>query len=314
MLGPYFAEGQAANPSITLPEDDVEAMTWLCKALHFKLSANERLISFGLGRKLATLCDKYDTSVAISSWSAMWMQNWKGSVDGNISYAPLLYMSYAFGNHEAFWCTSRDIMQYYTTNEIKQIANELQSEILPYRLFDSINAERTKTLLRLQTTIEDMLPPFINDKCPEMSSCRLLTVAGYYLSELIRLGLWPLSRIVEQTSINTIASQIEHFENFDETSHEDEEDGWGGRTSSGGKKNRRGKKFEVWQESCSVPEIDCKKLLQDAASVASKALQGLCLNCIKEGKVTTEEGNCQARSQWDCQMQQTKESTQIATP
>ena len=134
MLGPYFAEGQAKNPSITLPEDDVEAMSWLCKALHFKLSANERLISFGLGRKLATLCDKYDTSVAISSWSATWMQNWKGSVDGDISYATLLYMSYAFGNHEAFWCTSRDIMQYYTTNGMKQIAHELQSEILPYRL------------------------------------------------------------------------------------------------------------------------------------------------------------------------------------
>ena len=134
MLGPYFAEGQAKNPSITLPEDDVEAMTWLCKALHFKLTANERLISFGLGRKLATLCDKYDTSVAISSWSAMWMQNWKGSVDGNISYATLLHMSYAFGNHEAFWCTSRDVMQYCTTDGTKQIASELQSEILPYRL------------------------------------------------------------------------------------------------------------------------------------------------------------------------------------
>ena len=186
---------------------------------------------------------------------------------------------------------------------------------------DSINAERTKTLLRLQTTMEDMLPPFINNKCPEMSShrsdrqaCRLLTVAGHYLSELIRLGLWPLSRIVEQTNINTIASQIQQFENFDETFHEDEEDGWGGRTSSGSKKNRRGKEYELWQRSCSVPEIDCKKLLQDAASVASKAQQGLCLNCIKEGKVTTEEGNCQARSQWDCQMQQIKESTQIPTP
>lgn len=134
MLGPYFAEGQAKNPSITLPEDDVEAVTWLCKALHFKLSANERLISFRLGRTLATLCDKYDTSVAISNWSAMWMQNWKGSVDGNISYAALLHMSYAFGHHKAFWCTSRDVMQYYTANGMKQIENELQSETLPYRL------------------------------------------------------------------------------------------------------------------------------------------------------------------------------------
>ena len=186
---------------------------------------------------------------------------------------------------------------------------------------DSINAERTKTLLRLQTTMEDMLATLIK-KCPKMSShrsdrqaCGLLTVAGHYLSELIRLGLWPLSRIVEQTNIDTFASQIQHFENFDETSHEDEEDDdWRGQTSFGGKKNKGRKKYDVWQESCSVPEIDCKKLLQDAARVVSKAQQGLCLSCIKEGKVTTEEGNCQARSQWDCQMQQTKESTQIATP
>ena len=169
--------------------------------------------------------------------------------------------------------------------------------------------------------MEDMLAPLIK-KCPEMSShrsdrqaCGLLTVAGHYLSELIRLGLWPLSRIVEQTNINTIASQIQHFENFDETSREDEEDDWGGRILSKGKKNRVGRRStEIWPESCSVPEIDCKKLLQDAARVVSKAQQGLCLSCIKEGKVTTEEGNCQARSQWDCQMQQTKESTQSATP
>ena len=185
---------------------------------------------------------------------------------------------------------------------------------------ESINAERTKTLLRLQTTMEDMLAPLIK-KCPMMSShrsgrqaCGMLTVAGHYLSELLRLGLWPLSRNVEQTNINTIASQIQHFENFDETSHEDEEDGWGGQTSSRGKRNKGGSRYDVWQGSCSVPEIDCKELLQDAARVASKAQQGLCLSCIKEGKVTTEEGNCQARSQWDCRMQQTKESTQIATP
>ena len=186
---------------------------------------------------------------------------------------------------------------------------------------ESINAERTKTLLRLQTTIEDMLVPLIK-KCPEMSlhridrqACGLLTVVGHYLSELVRLGLWPLSRIVEQNNINTIASQIQHFENFDETSHEDEGDDWGCRTPPfGPQKNKVGKKYVVWRERCSVPEIDCKKLLQDATRVASEAQQGLCLNCIKNGRVTTEEGNCQARCQWDCQMQQTKESTQIATP
>ncbi|KAL2052230.1 hypothetical protein ABVK25_007389 [Lepraria finkii] len=169
-----------------------------------------------------------------------------------------------------------------------------------------------------------MLVPLIK-KCPEMSlhrigrqPCGLLTVVGHYLSELVRLGLWPLSRIVEQTNINTIASQIQHFENFDETSHEDEEDGWGGRTPQfGTRKNRARKKqveYVVLREGCSIPEIDCKKLLQDATRVASEAQQGLCLNCIKNGRVTTEEGNCQARCQWDCQMQQTKESTQIAIP
>lgn len=182
---------------------------------------------------------------------------------------------------------------------------------------ESINAERTKTLLRLQTAIEDMLVPLI-DNCPEMSlhrsrrqACGLLTVVGHYLSELVRLGLWPLSRIVEQTNINIIASQIQHFENFDEISHEDD---WGGRTQLRPQKYHVGKKQIVWQERCRVPEIDCKKLLQDAIRVASKDQQGLCLNCIKNGRVTTEEGNCQARCQWDCQMQQTKESTQIATP
>ena len=74
LVGPKFAEGQAlasntitgAITSIPLPEDDPEAMKWFCRALHHKLNANEQEISCGLCHKLAIICDKYDTSVAMS--------------------------------------------------------------------------------------------------------------------------------------------------------------------------------------------------------------------------------------------------------
>lgn len=78
MLGPNFAEGQFLLtrtsptdnvPLIPLPDDDSKAMIWFCRALHHKLDVNKEDVDFDMCLKLATLCDKYDTSVALSAWS-----------------------------------------------------------------------------------------------------------------------------------------------------------------------------------------------------------------------------------------------------
>ena len=137
MLSPNFAEGQGLGntnspeiPAINLHDDNAEAMLWLCKTLHFKQDLNVA-IDFSLLKELAILCDKYELTSVLYSWSHAWFQHWPGSLHGNDKQAEMLWISYALGNEKCFWRTSRDIMQSSTTEELAALKNNPLSLMLP---------------------------------------------------------------------------------------------------------------------------------------------------------------------------------------
>lgn len=124
MFGPNFAEGKAilneGRPvNIGLPDDDPEAMLWICEALHFRQHTTPE-ISFPLLEKLAGLCDKYDLSLALSPWSDVWLSHFKGSKDGEDHFTKMLWISRELGNHRAFWRISKDMMRCYSSDELEK--------------------------------------------------------------------------------------------------------------------------------------------------------------------------------------------------
>lgn len=140
MSRPHFAEGQLLRTSFTngaayimLPEDDASAMIHFCRALHLNLNINEEIITFEICLILANLCDKYDTSRALGSWSQLWMNPWKDSLRDETPFYEPLYIARAFNNHRVFWSMTRDIMRYYST-DTKCFIDELTMERLPDRL------------------------------------------------------------------------------------------------------------------------------------------------------------------------------------
>lgn len=149
MLGPHFAEGQALKnstahgfPSIPLPEDDAEAMILLCRAIHFKLSVNEEIVSFEVCLKLASHCDKYDASAALGSWSEVLMKPWKDSFSGDYRYLGALYIARAFNNHRVFWSITRDVMRNYSAESVND-SDDFPKEMLPDRLLGKSNCENS---------------------------------------------------------------------------------------------------------------------------------------------------------------------------
>ncbi|MCJ1453530.1 hypothetical protein MMC28_003877 [Mycoblastus sanguinarius] len=187
MLSPRFAEGHALSdknnesvPSISLPDDDPEAVIWLCNALHFRQNADENLFCFPLLEKMAHLCDKYDLSGALSSWSHVWMQKWPGSKNGLDSYPKMLWIAYAFRHDLAFWRITRDLIRYYSLEEVRKtlrIMGEVHNSSLPIRLIgkfhllsryyfidllsDGINSAREDGLIQFQAAIEDIIDPYL---------------------------------------------------------------------------------------------------------------------------------------------------------
>lgn len=142
MLLPAFLEGversSKAPLQLALPEDNPEAVTWLCYAIHLSRSGDQD-VSFSLFEELAILCDKYDIGPAITPWSRWWLQKWKGSPNGEDKYLKMLYISYAYGSYHAFRVSSRNILLYSTAEDFEtyialQNQNNAGLNILPESL------------------------------------------------------------------------------------------------------------------------------------------------------------------------------------
>ena len=310
MLSPKFAEGQALlnatsadTPSLFLRDDDSQAMIWLCKALHFKQDVTVD-ISFSLLKKKAILSDKYDLVGALKPWSHVWLQKWPGSQHGVDDHAEMLWISYALGNEECFWRNSRSLMQFYTTEDLAAVQNEQMTAMLPERLLgrycipsfalndiscnyrltkrrlDCINNDREAVLIELQKTFEDIMAPLLKHECVAAKdhnrennyrACDHLTKIGYYFAQLSKSGLWPITQKLQQTSLIAISAGLSKIQGY-----------WDGDVSR-----------NSYSTHCSSPKMDIKKLIEQAEKNATEKVKGLCLDCVKHGRINCRKSKGQ---------------------
>ena len=146
MFSPRYLEGHVLSnqaglsiPSFPLPDEDPEAMRWFCRALHLQVDGNETEIAVGLRLKIATLCDKYRASTALSGWSQFWLRDLadpmvRDPTAPSAHAAKVLYMSYSFKNHWAFWLVTRDIVYHSSLHDIRGLKDRSRNSILPDRL------------------------------------------------------------------------------------------------------------------------------------------------------------------------------------
>lgn len=123
MFNSNFSEGSAllANRPclVTLPDDNAEAALWFFRAIHFQEDAAE-IVSFTMFVELAIFCDKYDCSKALSPWSYLWVEKFRywsrNNTGGRYDSVRdrneiMLFTSFAYGHHEAFWDNSRLLLR-----------------------------------------------------------------------------------------------------------------------------------------------------------------------------------------------------------
>lgn len=97
-------------PEIPLPDDDLEAITLLCFALHCH-GLSDIAVPATLLQGLAIICDRYDCAVAIQAWTRLWLQSLEEDyLEDRQRYWDLLWMSYAFKEHTSFWKASKALI------------------------------------------------------------------------------------------------------------------------------------------------------------------------------------------------------------
>ena len=123
----------------------------------------------------------------------------------------------------------------------------------------------------------------MNKKCPKTSHdqdedhddeaiCFHLAKTGYYIQELHRLGLWPIPKAYTAKSIQNISDRLLELGNY--SAVDPDEDG-------------------LW---CDEAGIDFEDHLLQVRETSSQRSSGLCLNCVKKGKIMSADGNCRAAS------------------
>ena len=125
MFSSPFVEGRASsseNPKeVDLPDDDANAMVWLCHGLHCVDLSTEAKVPIRILEHLALLVDKYDCVGAISAWGHIWLRQWSDfeeetGHDSPISadrYWDLLSVALVFDDQRAFYQFSKYIIYHY---------------------------------------------------------------------------------------------------------------------------------------------------------------------------------------------------------
>lgn len=143
MLSPRFAEGRALAeagtntstiPTISFPEDNPEAMVWICCALHLKTDAINSGLTLSLLKAIAVLCDKYDLSRALYAWSHLWVGRYTASAGAHNDAREIVWISCALGQDEDFWRSSRQLIISLSKIEMLGMTGQLGNGILPDRL------------------------------------------------------------------------------------------------------------------------------------------------------------------------------------
>lgn len=120
----------------------------------------------------------------------------------------------------------------------------------------------------------------MNTACPKefdhvqkQKSCFHTAKSGFYVQELYRIGLWPISdtKIQMAMSIQTISNRLRGLRDYYMT------DAW------------------TMGRQCDLAKINFKQRLEDAMERTTPD-SGLCLNCVKKGKIMSADGNCRAAS------------------
>ena len=119
--------------------------------------------------------------------------------------------------------------------------------------------------------------PYESDHLRKEKMCFHNAKSGFYIQQLYRIGLWPISDIKIQMamSIQDISKRLRGFQDYYLT------DDW------------------ATGRQCKLANINYKASLEDAVERMTP-FSGLCLNCVKKGKIMSADGNCRAASLESC--------------
>ena len=133
MLSPHFKEGSTlfaqSKVSISLPEDDPDAMVILCKALHMRFDMRAEEISAATLLKIGVVADKYDCSLGLGVLPHYW-NNQQMPTATDKTRSQLFVASYLLKEPEMFQRLGHDLQMKTSGNVSIMLEEEHHPDVL----------------------------------------------------------------------------------------------------------------------------------------------------------------------------------------
>lgn len=138
---------------VPLPDDDDEAMSHLCMALHLKNDCPPTVPKVQQVRNLAGLVDKYDCVEAIRHFARSWLQDaeLRKSYHYN-DYMPLLEAAWLLNDRMAFTRYSKVLVLHILPRS--NLGTELKSDVISDYVFEQMGDEADKALRSILAQLE----------------------------------------------------------------------------------------------------------------------------------------------------------------
>ena len=94
---------------IALPQDDYQALTWICFALHLQ-DLPEGRMPLELLKRIGILADKYGCAQKLQPWSRLWLDEWSDSAAQDWNRWEFLWMGYALLDVQIFYKASERLI------------------------------------------------------------------------------------------------------------------------------------------------------------------------------------------------------------
>ncbi|KAL8628824.1 hypothetical protein Q9189_005456 [Teloschistes chrysophthalmus] len=225
---------------IPLPDDDAQAMTWLCHALHLRGFLDHKP-DLALVERVAILSKKYQCAQALGPWTSVWLKKWNKTRNnprqhGTKDHFQMLCIANALDDDVQFFKTCQDIIRYtgddaWPSTETMSASDDPGFQMLPEGFVGSLKARRDRAISVIRETIEGAIDPLINPnlteqearykgrRCPLAATshdCQRAILVAHFFTELARIGLWPLSRL-NMFGMGQIHDALRHYRSFEES-------------------------------------------------------------------------------------------------
>ncbi|KAF3045405.1 hypothetical protein E8E11_007957 [Didymella keratinophila] len=137
MFDGRFLEGQSLSatfpPEPALPDDDLAAMSVLCKIMHLQTEDISTGMDYADLGTLAPLADKYDCTRLLRPWRATWFPSLVTITHSDALEKPLI-VAYIFNMPNEFFKISQSVIR--DSSDSLNIMAALEQDILPIRVVD----------------------------------------------------------------------------------------------------------------------------------------------------------------------------------